>query len=366
MATEYVLVIDSDPARAATIAALLENKHPPDGRRSVAVSLDPNAPIACQTGVPTLAVIVVGGGSEESRPSPGPAELARKQGLATLAVVDLAGDPSRVAREVESFDDWVALDAIGRELPIRVAGLLRQAGSPRSVEDGGVPVDPHLLSVMIHDLRTPLNVIMLTIRAIAQTVPQRSAELDEDLTFLKENAWQIERMLAQLVEYGKVNGPEARASAVEFDPRRFLGDFVEVYRSKAGAKAPQIHLEIASTCPTEVAVDPTRALVALQQAMNNASIAAGTSPVKLRSSGNRDRWVVELVVDKSPPEKVESIALRPNAFERLEGAAGERRGLDLAIASRVSEMFGGSARLVVETGKRSTILLDWPQRLAGA
>jgi hypothetical protein len=38
--------------------------------------------------------------------------------------------------------------------------------------------------------------------------------------------------------------------------------------------------------------------------------------------------------------------------------------MDLAIAAKVSELFGGTARLVAEPGQRSTIVLDWPSRLA--
>ena len=56
---------------------------------------------------------------------------------------------------------------------------------------------------------------------------------------------------------------------------------------------------------------------------------------------------------------------RPDQFERLAGSAAERRGLDLAIASRISELFGGSARLVAEPERRTAVVLDWPSRLAG-
>jgi hypothetical protein len=40
--------------------------------------------------------------------------------------------------------------------------------------------------------------------------------------------------------------------------------------------------------------------------------------------------------------------------------------MDLAIAAKVSELFGGSARLDVVEGQGSTIVLDWPARVPGA
>ncbi|MDR3634415.1 MAG: hypothetical protein P4L84_11470, partial [Isosphaeraceae bacterium] len=54
--------------------------------------------------------------------------------------------------------------------------------------------------------------------------------------------------------------------------------------------------------------------------------------------------------------------LRSQAFERLCGTAAERRGMDLAIAARVTELFHGSARLDVAAGG-TTLVFDWPERL---
>jgi hypothetical protein len=60
------------------------------------------------------------------------------------------------------------------------------------------------------------------------------------------------------------------------------------------------------------------------------------------------------------------VALRPDAFERICGVAAERRGLDLAIAARVSELFGGTARLDAVEHRDTTVILDWPTRLPTA
>jgi signal transduction histidine kinase len=250
-------------------------------------------------------------------------------------------------------------------LPGRVATTLDRA-EQRSKAGTQLPsIDPRFLALIIHDLRTPLNVIGLTIRAIMQTVPQRSAELDEDLMFLRENASQIEKMLAQLGDYCRLIEGELQVSTVAFDPRRFLSDFLEVHRSKSSAEASPVRLELAESCPAEVALDPNRVQLALQHSLANAVNAAASTPVRLRSSGGPDRWVIELIVDKPPPLTVGSMPLRPDHFERLAGSAAERRGLDLAIAARVSELFGGSARLVAEPDRRTAVVLDWPSRLVG-
>ena len=40
--------------------------------------------------------------------------------------------------------------------------------------------------------------------------------------------------------------------------------------------------------------------------------------------------------------------------------------MDLAIAARVSELFGGTARLEAVQGQGTAIILDWPARIAAA
>ena len=368
-AIDRVLVFDAEPARAASIAALLEQTEPWAGRGDVKVFADLKSPgygpspgvLEIQGGHAALVVVVEAGGS--AGVFSGLAETARQNGVPTLLVVEPVDDPKELAGRVRGYDGWVGLDAVDRELPARVADLLGRR------ERGSTPlpsIDPQFLSLVIHDLRSPLNVIGLTIRAITQTVPQRSAELDEDLTFLQDNARQIEKMLAQLGDYCRLIEGESQVSAVEFDPRRFLSDFLEDRRGRPGTEPTPVHLELADSSPHEVALDPQRVRLALQHSLANAINAAGEAPVRLRSGGGTGRWVVEMIVDRPPPPTVRSIELRPDRFERLAGSAAERRGLDLAIAARVSELFGGSARLEVEPGRKSTVVLDWPDRLAGA
>ena len=368
-ATDRVLVFDPDPERAASIVALLEETQPwtADGTSGPAFEVTAQGPgpsagvREIQGGRATLAVVVEAGGPAGA--FPGLVDLARKQGVATLLVVDTDVDPKELAGRVRGYDGWVAFDSLGRELPARVADLLHRLGTrPNRLPT----IDTRFLALVIHDLRTPLNVIGLTIRAITQTVPNRSAELDEDLTFLQENARQIEKMLAQLGDYCRLVEGESQVSAVEFDPRRFLADFLEDRQRRPGTEPTPVRLEWTDSSPSEVALDPLRVQLALQHSLTNAINAAGEAPVRLRSSGEPGRWVVEIIVDKPPPQTVASIQLRPDRFERLGGTAAERRGLDLAIAARVSEIFGGSARLDVEPGRRSSVVLEWPDRLDGS
>jgi signal transduction histidine kinase len=368
---DHVLVFAEDRDRASALARVLEESSAIGDSKTILTFHDLKGDLVhsaglqeLRSGLPALAIVVE---TDRSKVAfPGVAELARQKGVASLLVVDGAGDPASLTSRARGYDDWVELDAIDRELPARVAVLLDGLDRRARGEGEGrfSMIDPRFLALVVHDLRTPLNVIGLTIRAITQTVPDRSAELDEDLTFLKENAGQIEKMLSQLGDYCRLIEGESQISAAEFDPRRFLADFLEVHRSRPGVDAPPVKLELAESGPVEVSLDQNRVKLAIQHCLANALNAAGKSPVKIRSSGDGDRWIVEFIVDKPPPQTVVSRTLRPDVFERLAGSAAERRGLDLALAAHVSKLFGGTARLDVEPDRRSTIVLDWPRRLA--
>ena len=105
---------------------------------------------------------------------------------------------------------------------------------------------------------------------------------------------------------------------------------------------------------------------AIEYALVNTTAAAQYYPVRLTLRGGPQRWIIEVATDRPSPVSVSSVELRALAFERLCGTAAERRGMDLAIAARISELFGGTARLETAQGRGSTVILDWPARIDAA
>lgn len=345
-----VILFSADAVRGSQVASALEA-----AGHAVARGEQPNlAEELLRRERPDLVVAVVAGSGDGSgwhRLG----DIARTLQIPALAVIDAHGAAVERAR---GFDDWVDVDRFESDLAPRVRWLLG-----RPVVQPGPEVDPRFLALIVHDLRTPLNVIGLTIRAIGQSNPSPNPEFEEDINFLQENAKQIERMLAQLGDYCRLLESHRAASAVEFEPRRFLADLLEEKQARRDSEFKAVRLEFAPDSPSEVALDPSKARLAISHALANGMAAAGDAPVKIRSSGPAGAWTVEVVVDKAPPPTTTAVALRPHIFERLLGSPGERRGLDLAIASRISELFGGSARLDVEPGARTVVALEWPARL---
>jgi signal transduction histidine kinase len=280
-----------------------------------------------------------------------------------LDIVDTEFDlGATLDREIE-VADWVFRNNLPIELPIRVERLLRrQRPGDERAPASSMPTDSRFFPLIVHDLRTPLNVVGLSLRMIEQALPRGNPELLEDLRFVEEGFKQIERMLSQLSDYCRLFEPEAPVDAVEFSPERLMSEVVETRSLKAGPTAVPVHVEVRQSCPPEARLDQTRAKQAIQYALTNALAAAKGEGVHVALHGGPDRWVTEFSVNHPPPPSVSSVELRPDLFERLCGTAAERRGMDLAIAARISEMFGGAARLEVDETRGSTIILDWPAR----
>lgn len=314
------------------------------------------------------AVVIEDTGSGASAPLGWTGDLAveiRDRLIPVLTVVVPQGDWRARAR---AGDSWALSTATGQEIVLRAMDLLEERLSvpPAGNREDSSAFISRLLGMVVHDLRTPLNVIGLTLRAIEQTNANPSPELVEDLGFLHDNARQIERLLAQLGEYCRLLEGGDDLSLVDFEPRTFFNDLVDEIRSRPGAESANVHLEIAPDCPGEVTLDPSRTRLAVQQALSNARTAAAGAPIRLKVSGGglSNRLLVEVEVQKAPPSNLQSVTLTQDRFERLAGTAAERRGLDLAIAAWVSARFGGSSRLDVSQSRGTTLVFDWPARVA--
>ena len=302
-----------------------------------------------------VALVVVG---RDSTPWTALGKAAGGSGVPVLAVVE---DPSAAP----AADDWVSAGRVQAELSVRLDRLTdrhgRHGGGRRSAAGA---LGPRLIALIAHDLRNPLNVIKLSLAMIARVIPKNDPEMNEDFRYVEENFRQLEGMLNLLADYYKLFEREWPVLAIEFAPRRFLQEVIESMPRSAGVKPSAVSVELSPSSPVEVKLDPRLARLAFEYVLVNAAVAANGGPIRIIPRGGPDRWVTEIVVDAPPGFSVKSETLSVDGFERLCGAAAERTGMDLAIATKVSQIFGGSARIEAEEGLRTVVVLDWPARYA--
>jgi len=356
----HLAVVENDPERFTEIAATLaEHAYRLSGSLRAAETIR-----ALRDGDhPALLIL---GADPDGKARTELLVLAQELGIPVLEVLESAADAKKAAERHRLSDGWVFRASLRLELAIRVELMIRrvqQAGEPNRV---GLPTDSRFFPLIVHDLRTPLNVIGLSLRMIDQALPRGNPELEEDFHFVEENFKQIERMLSQLSDYCRLFEADAPLQVAEFSPERLLSEVIGSRPLKVGTKTANVELDVRSTCPPEASLDPLRARQAIQYALANAAAASNGGGVRIVLDGGPDRWITEFLVDQPAPPTVKSVHLRPHLFERLCGIAAERRGMDLAIAARISELFGGAARLDVAEGRASSIVLDWPARMPSA
>jgi signal transduction histidine kinase len=207
-------------------------------------------------------------------------------------------------------------------------------------------------------------VIKLSFRMIEPVLPPDEPDVQEDLRFIDENFRQLERMLSQLGDYARLFEPAFQLSVSVFSPKRLVDEMLEGRAAQRNGHASPVRLKVDATCPAEAELDLERAWQAIDYVLSNASAAAGGETIQLTLRGRPGRWVIEAAVELPFPASVRSVALHSQMFERLCGSAAERRGMDLAIAARISEVFGGTARLEAIEGQGTTVILDWPTQIA--
>ena len=126
------------------------------------------------------------------------------------------------------------------------------------------------MAMVVHDLRNPLNVIGLTLRVIEQMPAAHRSAIQEDLSFLKDNAGQIEKSLGLLSDLCRLGdlGPPA---PIELDPIRVVGEILEEKASRATDKAYPATFVSEPGRRRRVVLDPMHARLAILAALTNAA-----------------------------------------------------------------------------------------------
>jgi signal transduction histidine kinase len=228
----------------------------------------------------------------------------------------------------------------------------------------GPPTDPALLALIIHDLRNPLNAIGMALHMIEGELPEGCDDLRQDVAMIGESARSLRRMLKILGDYNQLVGGPGIPAPHPFDPRRLVSDAVAEATERPEGGSARVHLEVGEAAPAEVELDQAWCRLALIHALSNAMEASGGSEVRVTVTGAPGRWRTRIVTEQPPADSVRGGPLGDELPRRLVGSPHERRGLDLAIVSQVTDRLGGTARLELEPGLRSALVLDWPVRAA--
>lgn len=290
-----------------------------------------SAAISGQLDVPVH--VVVGGAGGATMAAGVPTLVCRPvdgRWRTTLAGWDAAPPGPRYAAQL--FGTVVA-EAAGRlEQAMAFARAERERARQERLAELG-----QLAATVAHDIRNPLNVIVM---AAAMAPPDVRQEIATQTA-------RISQLAADLLDY-------AKSWQVEKQPLD-LSDHVRV----AVARYPEVSMGPGLALPVMVDADPRRLAQALLNVVENARAALpAAGDRRIQIDAHRAGPNVELLVcdtGAGVPAEIRDTLFQPFVSRRAGGT-----GLGLAIVAKILQAHGGSARLDARDGWRTCFVLSLP------
>ncbi len=256
------------------------------------------------------------------------------------------------ARRCLLFAGAALRDEAGR---VRFALVLCHDISERRELEG---MKDEYLSIVSHDLRAPLTVILGQAQMI-QRLADREHPVFRSADAIVMEARRMNRMIQDLVDSARLESGQVRRNCVRLDLRAFLLEMRE--RMGEAMDAERIRVEASEDIPA-VLSDPNDLERILMNLLTNALKYSDSGTEVTVTLVSRGGEVVTSVSDLGPgisPEELPHLFQRYHRTRRTRGTR-EGLGLGLYITRMLVEAYGGNIWVESEVGKGSTFHFSLP------
>jgi PAS domain S-box-containing protein len=217
----------------------------------------------------------------------------------------------------------------------------------------------HLLGVVAHDLRTPLQVIVLQAEALLR-LSERRAEHREIMERIRAQSKRIHALIRDLLDVTRIESGALPLAATDCDPKALLTAAWETSERLADQASITLVLDVESGLP-RIDADAPRIEQVLDNLIGNAikfTPAGGTVTIGARARGSDVEFQV------SDTGRGMSDEMMHHVFDRLWQSGTDHRGigLGLAIAKAIIEAHGGRIWATSTVGSGSTFSFTLPAR----
>jgi signal transduction histidine kinase len=219
------------------------------------------------------------------------------------------------------------------------------------------------IASVVHDLRTPLNAMALTLEAL-KLAPPTPEELPEDLDLMGRNIRQMDELLSALLDYSRAVAGEQPLNLAPFDPRDLARDVVGSLSATAAHAGLALRLELDDGLPREVASDYAKCRQVLFNLASNAIKYTRLGHVLVRARRESPGWWAVDVTDTGVGIAEEDLERIFEEFEQARigrPAEAPGTGLGLAISRHLVRRLGGRLTVASEVGRGSTFTAAWPE-----
>jgi signal transduction histidine kinase len=217
------------------------------------------------------------------------------------------------------------------------------------------------LNAVSHDLRTPLNGLMLQADLAQVSADTRDVEgLRESLTEIKASARATADLLDSFLELGRLDWSHDARSVVPFDLAESLNALVTTHLPTARSKG----IELTLACPPKLVVGSDRVKLdrIVANLVGNAIKFTDRGGVRIEVSVTDATLRVDVIdtgvgiaAEHVPHLFEEFFQVRNNERDRTKGF-----GLGLAIAGRLADRLGGTLSVQSSPGEGSRFRLELP------
>jgi PAS domain S-box-containing protein len=220
------------------------------------------------------------------------------------------------------------------------------------------------VSMVSHDLRTPLSVILGYADVLREAIygPLTEKQLNV-MRRITANARRLLSLVNNLLDQAQIEAGKLRLNITSFTPNELLEDVDSVTGLLAQNKGLALTYEVGKDMPETLAGDRQRLSQILINLVNNAVkfTEEGTIGVRVYRQ-DTDCWAMD-VSDTGPgiPTAVQSQVFDP--FWQLDNSVTREHpgvGLGLAIVKQLIDLMGGEVKLVSKMGRGSTLTVILP------
>ena len=215
----------------------------------------------------------------------------------------------------------------------------------------------HVLSVVSHDLRNPLNTIVLATSTLKDDHVPEEVRI-KGLAAMTRAAARMNRMISDLLDVNSIEGGHLALRPIPLDPRSVVAEVIDLFTPQAANRSLSLDKEIPDGLPL-IRGDRDRLVQVLSNLVSNALKVSLEGSVTVRLE-QRDKEVVFAVVDSGPgiPDDARSRIFEP--YWRAENATYKGTGLGLAIVRGIVEGHGGRVWIESAPGRGAAFLFSVP------
>jgi PAS domain S-box-containing protein len=294
-----------------------------------------------------------------------PAELTRLKalGLGSLLIVPMTSHDRVVGvitlATADSGRHYSAVDLVVAEDLARRGAVALENCLLYSKSEQAVKARNAVLGLVTHDLRNPLNTILMATNLLLEGSEERRAGNVTGLEVIKRSVHQMNAMIKDLLDASSIDAGQFRVAQATRDVSSLLGEVGELLHPLAAAKGVTLRFETAAELSAVWADGDQIQRVFSNLICNAIKFTPAGGTIRVHAARSNDE-VVFSVSDTGAGIPAEQL---PYVFDRYwQGTRGDRRGagLGLAIAKGIVEAHAGRIWVESVAGSGSTFRFTVP------